>query len=339
MAHSKIAPNLVATDVNNRFVSDADKDNWNLKFRTGYNYLINGNFDFWQRADGQTTNGCGSDDRWFNQHTGSSKTVSKQAFTVGELFPDGTPCPKYYSRTVVASVVGATNNTIKQQRIEAVHTLAGKKAVLSFWAKANATKNIAIEFLQYFGAGGTPSSIVYITPQKITLTTVWQKFVIFVDIPAITGKVLGTSNTDILQVNFWFDSGSTFNGRNDSLGHQSGTFDIAQVSLVEGEKDIAPIPRSIGEELELCLRYFEILPLCGVIGYAPANGPYVGNFINFTVKKRVDPVITVGTTFENTNLSASYLNGISANGFRYYGVANAAGQVVLTRPVYIDAEL
>ena len=48
------------------------------------NRIINGNFDVWQRATSQTSSGYGSDDRWTNSNTGSTKTHSRQTFDLGQ---------------------------------------------------------------------------------------------------------------------------------------------------------------------------------------------------------------------------------------------------------------
>ena len=102
----------------------------------------------------QTSSGYGSDDRWINEHAGSTKTVSRQTFTVGQTDVPGNP--KFWSRTVVSSVAGASNFVVKSQKIESVATLSGQTVALSFWAKADATKNMAVEFTQNFGSGGSP---------------------------------------------------------------------------------------------------------------------------------------------------------------------------------------
>jgi hypothetical protein len=44
--------------------------------------------------------------------------------------------------------------------IEDVRTFAGQQVTISFWAKADATKNIAVELVQGFGSGGSPSTEV-----------------------------------------------------------------------------------------------------------------------------------------------------------------------------------
>jgi len=200
------------------------------------NYLINGNFDMWQRGTSQTSSGYGSDDRWNNYNVGSTKTHSRQLCTDTEraLFN-----ATYYSRTVVNSVSGSDNCVVKLQKIENVTLLAGKTVTVSFWARTDGNKQIAIEFGQNFGTGGTPSGELNgIGVKKFNLTTNWQRFTHTVTLPSITGKVLGTDgiHTTFTIFRFWFDAGSNYNSRTDNLGQQSGTFDIAQVKLEDGSQ-------------------------------------------------------------------------------------------------------
>jgi len=220
------------------------------------NKIINGNFDIWQRGTSQTSGGYGSADRWVNYNIGSTKTASQQAFTVGQTDVPGNP--KYYLRHVVSSVAGAGNSVRLIQRIEGVSSLAGQTATLSFWAKADSSKNIATEFFQYFGTGGSPSSAVdSIGVTTHSLTTSWQKFTATVSIPSIGGKTIGSDSNDSLQLYFWLEAGSDYNSRNNSLGQQSGTFDIAQVQLEEGTVATPFEFRPIGVELALCQRYYQ----------------------------------------------------------------------------------
>lgn len=235
--------------------SFGDASNAPLVFR---NKIINGGFDIWQRGTSQTSSGYGSDDRWNNANSGSTKTASQQTFTVGQTDVPGNP--RYWSRTVVTTSAGSGNNCLKYQTIENVATLSGQTATLSFWAKADASKNIAVEFYQGFGTGGSPSSAVTgIGVTTCALTTTWKYFTVTVSIPSISGKTLGTNNDHGLSVNFWFDAGSSFNARTNSLGQQSGTFDIAQVQLEQGLSATPFEQRPIGMELSLCQRYFEII--------------------------------------------------------------------------------
>jgi len=282
-----IASNPALTD-NSTNIASTHYVNEMLKGRK--NYIINGNFDIWQRGTSQTSSSYGSDDRWLNSSGGSTKTHSQQAFTLGQT--DVPNEPKYFSRTVVTSVAGAGNQCSKYQGIESVRTLAGKTATLSFYAKADAAKNIAVEFLQDFGTGGSPSAaITGIGVTTCALTTSWQKFTVTVNIPSINGKTLGTSGDDRLNVLFWFDAGSDYNSRANSLGQQSGTFDIAQVQLEEGSVATNFEVRHPATELALCQRYYEVGS--GVSYFPSAGTAYSGVAVNYKVTKRAAPTVTV----------------------------------------------
>lgn len=222
----------------------------------GRNKIINGNFDRWARQTSQTTSGYGSDDRWQNAHNGSTKTHSQQAFTVGQT--DVPNNPTYYSRTVVTSSAGAGNYCYKRQLVEGVRTFSGETVTLTFYAKADASKNIAVEFLQDFGTGGGASAQeTAIGVTTCALTTSWTKFTITKAITSISTKTIGTSGTDYLAVFFWFDAGSTYNSRTSSLGQQSGTFDIAQVQLEKGSVATAFETLPMAMVNDLCDRYYE----------------------------------------------------------------------------------
>lgn len=238
-------------DLESQIALKADTSYVNGKYSGFKNYIINGGFDIWQRGTSQTTNGYGSSDRWVNFNTGSTKTTSMQITNKTEPFNSIKFC-----RNVVSSVAGAGNAVGIQQRIEWVNTLHNKTCTLSFYAKADTTKNIAIDFVQYFGTGGTPSAIIEgISATKIQITSSWAKYTITASIPSIAGKVEGTDGNSSFWVRFWFDAGSDFNSKTASLGQQSGTFDIAQVQLEEGSVATPFEQRPYGLEFSLCQRY------------------------------------------------------------------------------------
>jgi hypothetical protein len=273
-----------------------------LSFR---NKIINGNFDIWQRG---TSLGSGTGarylaDRFVNNSNGSTYTVSRQSFSNGQT--DVPNNPDYYISASVASVAGNSNRVTFQQDIESVKTLSGKTATLSFYAKADSNKSISIEFIQDFGSGGSPSAVIVgIGVQKLNLTTSWQKFTVTANIPSISGKTIGTNNDDHLSVIFWFDAGSDFNSRTNSLGQQSGTFDIAQVQLEEGSVATPFEVRPIGTELALCQRYYEksyelnVTPGTAQFGQqafyinSVTNGAVFGS-VTYKVPKRAAATITL----------------------------------------------
>lgn len=222
-----------------------------LDSRTVKNWIINGQFDVWQRGTSQTAIGYGSDDRWSNYHGESTKTHSRQSFTVGQTdIPNN---PTYFSRTVVASAGTASAYCTKFQKIEDVTKIAGKTISYSFWAKADASKNMAIEIIQDFGTGGS-ASVRSIGVQKFALTTSWQRFTKTVTVPSVAGKTIGTNNAT--NINIWFDAGSSYNSYTDSIGNQSGTFDIANVCLVEGSTAMECPAEPYDDVLRKCQRYY-----------------------------------------------------------------------------------
>lgn len=221
------------------------------------NYIINGNFDIWQRGILLAASASNRylADRFFTVGAGSTVAPSQQVFALGQVAVPNEP--SFFHRTVVASAAGVNNYAYQSQRIESVRSLAGKTVMLTFWAKADANKNIAVEFIQHFGTGGAPSAtITGIGVVACALTGLWQKTSITVEIPSIAGKTIGSNGDDYLAIQWWFDAGSASDARTAALGQQSGTFDIAQVQLEEGSEATAFEYRQIAEELGLCQRYF-----------------------------------------------------------------------------------
>lgn len=283
------------------------------------NYIINGNFDIWQYDTSQTANGYYSDDRWFNGSDGSTKIHSQVVCTDVEraLFN-----ASKFSRTVVTSVVGVGSHVVKRQAIEDVTKLAGKTVTLSFWAKADTTKNIWVEFKQLFGTGGSPSTVVTgIYGQPIQLTSAWQRKTITLTIPSIIGKTLGTDgvHTTSTELQFWFDAGSASIARIPTGIQQSGTFDIAQVQLEEGSVATPFENRPYWLELILCQRYYEANIKCGYLGVtSTANMSYGGTFS--MLHKRVPPTVTFASDAGHFNFTTGFptVGEITLSGFRAY---------------------
>jgi hypothetical protein len=301
------------------------------------NKIINGDFSIWQRATSQTATSYGSDDRWQNINSGSTKTHSRQAFALGQTAVPGEP--EFFSRTVSTSVPGTSHYVSKVQAIESVRTLAGKTATLTFWAKADAARNIAIEFLQNFGSGGSPSTpVTGIGAQVIALTTAWQKFTRTISIPSIAGKTLGTNRNDCLQLGFWFDAGSDYNSRTGGLGQQSGTFDIAHVSLVEGDATAEEdpfSPRHIQQEMALCQRYYQVRD--GVFRQYTSN--VFRTSLPLPVIMRASPTLTKsyssssGVQTDSASATASDIN------LDYQFTSAGNGTIDLVFTFRLDAEL
>ena len=333
--------NLDSADIVKDSTCESDIAPYNKGFK---NYIINGNFDVWQYGTSQTSSGYGSDDRWRNTNSGSTKTHSMIACTDTEraLFNSS-----FFSRTVVSSVAGANNNVQKFQLIENVAKLAGKTVTVSFWAKADSTKNIAIEFGQIFGTGGNPSATVSaVGAQLIPLTSTWQKITRTFTFPSIVGKTIGTDgvHTSSTYLVFWFDAGSSFNSRSANLGQQSGTFDIAQVQLEEGSVATPFEQRPFALELSLCQRYYQKFVQNGASGelysheraYLTAAGvTYITKTIPFKVPMRTTPTITIprvynqGTDYDSDwAVYTSGLNGGMGGITIYKGISTNINGII-----------
>jgi len=297
------------------------------------NRIINGNFDIWQRGTSFTGNEYGAD-RWVNNRVGTTSTHSQEPFTVGQTAVPNEPT--YFCRTVVTSVAGAGNFSLLLQKIEDVRTFAGQQITTSFWAKVDAIKNISVELVQEFGTGGSPSVRVYsIGTTKVSIGTSWQKVTVTATVPSISGKTLGTTVNNFLGLAIWFDAGSDFNARTDSLGQQSGTFDIAQVQIEPGSVATPFEQRPIGTELALCQRYFQPSAVY-VVAYVD-NGGTMGTIAHLRPRMRTTPIISNIVT-DSSNLGA---RTFAANGSSVYiaATASSAGGTQLSETFNASAEL
>lgn len=292
----------------------------NLGIAPNPTVLINGNFSIWQRSASTTANGYKSVDRWAHYSAGTSHAVSRAPFAAGQAsVPDN---PKYFYRAVVSSVAGAANYSYFSQSLEDVGLLSGKTVTVSFWAQADTAKNVAIDFYQSFGTGGS-GSLQAIGATKFTLSTSWQQYKFTVAMPGVSGKTLGTDHATVLRI--WLDAGANHGSQSSGLGQQSGRFDFAQFKVEAGEIATAWYPRFPAEELALCLRYFET-----VQGTASLNQPTY-YWHRYMVAKRAIPSLTVtaGT------VSGASIESLSATGFRLIGSPTAASDFFIAA----DAEL
>ena len=271
------------------------------------NRIINGNFDVWQRGT-SLVSGFGDRflaDRFLTRSISSTYTTAQVALNFGEL--PGTT--KYYHRNEVTT--GSTNGRYcyLAHRIEGVRTFAGSTATISFYAKANASKNVAVEIVQNFGSGST-SGQEFTYVDTFALTTSWQKFTATVSVPSIVGFNPGT-HSSFLGLHFWFDAGVEWNDRTHNLGHQSGRFDITQVQFEEGPVATPFEQRFEGTELTLCQRYYESDSV--YMGYAKGNNDNSALYvpIYYKVTKRHDPVMTVVFNAGSGDFNASILSSVA----------------------------
>jgi hypothetical protein len=267
------------------------------------NAIINGNFDFWQRDTSLAgTDNSYNADRWITSFSGSgsTRTVSRQTFTLGQT--DVPHNPKYfyrYNQSVAGS--GSTYSNF-EQRIEGVQTFAGQTVTLSFYAKAAAPVTISegIVATQSFGFGGSPSSAVYTFVSTWALTTSWVRHSYTFTLPSISGKTLGTSGTDYLGIAFNIPLNTTF------------TIDIASVQLELGSVATPFERRPFGTELALCHRYYFRTPDMAVgsrhgVGHATSTTAAVV-IVNFPTAMRIAP-----TSIETSGTATDYTLAIAGS--------------------------
>ena len=263
---------------------------------TRRNYIINGNFDIWQRGTSFGSDAGYTADRWRNNLNGGTIARDQGSFTVGQT--DVPNNPQYYydfNRTVA----NTATNLFLEQRIENVRTLSSETATVSFWAKytSNAPTSLNIRFLQNFGSGGSSAVGTNLTTTQ-TLTTSWTKYTYTATIPSISGKTVGAGS--YLAIQFQNANLEVFD------------IQIAQVQVEKGSVATDFEVRPIGEELNLCQRYFyKTFPF----GTTPAQNVSPGRTItlnwtgaasaansqNFAQTMRVAPTLTFYNPYANNN--------------------------------------
>lgn len=225
-------------------------------FAAGKNKIINGDFNINQRGFTSNSGGYGFD-RFAGANGGGTATFSAETFALGTAPVAGYEGKNFF-RCVVSGQSSAGDYAIQRQLIESVRTFAGQTVTVSLWAKANTAASFAVDLYQQFGSGGSPSSQVDIAGSKTAVTTSWARYSFTFNVPSISGKTIGTSNSDHLGLRVWSSAGSTYNSQTNSLGIQAITLDIWGVQ-VEAGSIATPFQTATGTlqgELAACQRYY-----------------------------------------------------------------------------------
>jgi hypothetical protein len=233
-----------------RTLGDAiDTSVWNVGFgQAAKNKILNSDFSIWQRGTSfsNPTSGTYCADRFRTIHdgTGATRTISQQAFTAGTA-----PVAGYESQFFMryAVTVAGSANTFQGmvQSIEDVRTFAGQPVTISFWAKADANRNVNIDLVQNFGSGGSGSVFVSLSASSVAATTSWQRFTVTGTVPSIAGKTIGTGSA--LRFGYYAPPATAC------------TIDIWGVQVEYGSK-MTPFQTASGNspqaELAMCQRYY-----------------------------------------------------------------------------------
>jgi hypothetical protein len=168
---------------------------WESLYAPSKNLIRNGAMDVWQRGASISSPSGYTADGWsFDSNgTGATRTISRQAFTSGELIVQEFGESTHFLR-IADSVAGSGEGYKALSSIlEDVRTLAKQKVTLSFWAKAAASTNISLSYNQNFGSGGS-TSVTASIGSTIGLTTSWTRFSRTFELPEVSGKTIGADS-------------------------------------------------------------------------------------------------------------------------------------------------
>jgi hypothetical protein len=305
----------------------------------GKNKIINGDFYINQRNfTSNTTDNTYNFDRWVQENSGGTVTVTPQTFTPGTAPVAGYE-GKNFVRVVTASQSAAGHYALYEQRIEDVRTFAGQTVTVSFWAKAaSGTPNIGVTFNQSFGGGGSPTVNTSAAAVQ-TITTSWARYSFNVAIPSISGKTIGTVVNNMLTLVIVVSTGATLVALNyANTGIQNNTFDIWGVQVEAGTTatTFTTATGTIQGELAACQRYY-YRATGGNSGQAIAGSTTAfEGIIPLKVSMRVTPtaldtsgtrlndgITTVSTSTltlnaGNSSTESAYLTGTVASGLAQY---------------------
>jgi len=264
------------------------------------NYIINGNFDYWQRnTTANITGAVLAVDRFFtNYNSGAAGTVSRST--------DVPDADSLYSAQV--DVTTGLNATIGQ-RIESVFSkdLAGKTITIKFKVKA-------------VDATGREIRILMATPN---VTDNWAASTGFTDFVAIASPTTGVWTTYSTTVSIPADAVRGLQliiRRGGASATTSTRYSKIQILLGEvSDSDFSYAGRDVVQELDLCRRYYEksfainTIPANGgsattladdtnAVGYLAGN-TLLTPTIPFKITKRASPTVTV---FGNSSGRAIY---------------------------------
>jgi len=265
----------------------------------GRNCLINGDFRLWQRGAvfPASTGPRYIADRWLANAIGTKVAVTREDVPAGggqggRLLAGS----RHLLRLDVQSVAGAGNMALVQQRIEDVRSLAGRTVTISFKARSSVDDfRIGVELQQSYGTGGSTARDSI--GASVVLDTLWRWHQVTVDVPGLAGKTLGPDS--YLQLSFWLDAGTDFGARAFAAGQKSGSVQLVEVQIEEGDTATDFDRRPEALELLLCQRYYETVDVNRILGITyTANGD-TRACIPFKVRKRVAPRVTSPSTALN----------------------------------------
>jgi hypothetical protein len=289
--------------------------------RLDKNYVINGNFDIWQRGTSFTSVSAQyAADRFSYNADTTAADITRQSDV-----PSGLQYKADYSlraARVSSSSPGVNDVAYIKYTIEG-YDLVGirnKDITISFWVKSTKTGTYCLTLKDSAYAG------TYIKEYTIDAANTWERKVINVTLSDSIGTWLYNNGAGLrlhwmlqagtnrrgASANTWFSLGGA-NTASWATANQVNAFDanssslqLAQVQVIEGthtDPTFSTAGRNFADELALCQRYYE---KSYDLEIAPGTtGSFVGSFfifksgtnsflqsVSFKVRKRAAPTMT-----------------------------------------------
>ena len=313
-----------------------------LSFR---NKIIGGDFTTnpWQRGTSFTAPVSENyfADRWqFGYVTGGAVNILKTADapTASQAGVFTQHCFHVDVTTADASIA-ANEYVLLRQPVEGFNAASfgfgqsGTRYVtLSFWHKHTKTGVYCIAFRN------SAANRSYVAEYTQDVTDTWEKAVI--TIPVDTSGTWLYDNGIGFRLDFALAVGTdrqttantwtagsfvaTSNQVN-VLDNVANNFKIALVQLEAGSTATPFETRSVGQELALCQRYFELIGYFTLGGYGVA-GSVFRTTCRYQTSKRANPTVALGTLTENTNVTSVAFDTTTVDGARVLIVATATGE-------------
>jgi len=269
------------------------------------NLMINGDMQIFQRATAATAgaNTYQTADRWIIlEFSSGAFTSEKYTMSLAELNTTGHGQALELNVTTADTSIGADEFCAVRQVIEAQNlqqlqygTAAAKDLTLSFWVKSKIAGIYCAQILKV-------DSTTYFLPVEYTINSVdtWEyKTITFTPTAGSTslitnsGGIINNDNGPGMQVTFGLAWGSSYHGANNTwtadakystsnqvnwMSSTSNDFYLTGVQLEVGPVATPFEHRSVGQELQLCKRYFQKVGnrtgICSSSTTITAIGPY-----------------------------------------------------------------
>jgi hypothetical protein len=238
----------------------------------------------------------------------------------------------------------AGHYALSQQSIEGVQNYSNSTiTVLGFARRNSGSGNMAVEMVQVFGSGGSPSATVNsIGSQQVTLTTDWEPFAAVISVPSITGKTLGTAGDDYIALNLWSSAGSDWAVRASSLGLQTIEVELWGIHVRVGTFDASAafdyVQPKVAEEFALCKRYYQVVKTFLQGGEASFSFS-MGMAVPIPVEMRATPTVTTTITANGGYQSNLAVQQLSPNSVGWNAIFSAGPSNFAFITQNLDAEL